>query len=267
MKKIISVILIGIYLLQAEGAQNAPVDANRTTLSAPADDTFGDFAAEGFADEYGSYPTKKSLYDPLEGYNRWMTTFNNDLFDYVLVPVYKGYDFIFPKTIRVSINNIFKNLYYPVSLANNLLQLKFRHALSETGRFIVNTTFGFGGMFDVAYEGLGVEPHVEDFGQTLGYYGVGGGVPIVLPFFGPSNLRDFTGDLLDFYVNPIYYVDARKYNIPRNTYEGWAIVTYKEFNELSLYEEEYKLLRKEAIDFYPFMRDAYEQNRNKEISE
>jgi len=267
MKKIISLLLIGIFMFQAEGSQSTPLDTNRTANPSTSDDSFGDFAGESFADEYGGDPAKKSVYDPLEGYNRWMTSFNNSLFDYVLVPTYRGYDFIFPKPIRVSINNIFNNLYYPVSLVNNLLQLKFRHALSETGRFIVNTTFGFGGMFDVAYEGLGVEPHVEDFGQTLGYYGVGGGAPLVLPFFGPSNLRDFSGDLIDFYVNPIYYVDARKYNIPRNTYEGWALVTYKDFNKLSLYEEEYKLLRKEAIDFYPLMRDAYEQNRNKEISE
>lgn len=225
------------------------------------------FLDEGFDDEFGDYPSKESANDPLEGYNRWMTRFNDTLFDYVLEPVYKGYDFIFPEPVRVSINNFFNNLYYPVSLVNNLFQLKFENALDETGRFIVNSTFGFAGLFDPARDGLGIEPHVEDFGQTLGYYGVGGGPYIVLPFFGPSNLRDFGGDLLDFYVNPIYYVDVRKYNVVQNTYEGWGAVTYKEFNRLSLYEKEYKQIRKEAIDFYPLMRNAYEQNRNKLISE
>ena len=190
--------------VQSSGSGNSAVSASSSS------DAVDDFGAEGFADEFGDDPSKLTVYDPLEGYNRWMTGFNNTLYDYVLNPVFKGYDFIFPEPIRVSINNVFNNLYYPVSLVNNLLQLKFENALDETGRFIVNTTFGFGGMFDPAYEGLGVEPHVEDLGQTLGYYGVGSGFPIVLPFFGITNLRDFSGDLLDFYANPIYYVDARK---------------------------------------------------------
>lgn len=267
MKKIISTLLISLCLVELHAAESMPLENNQSAFPGAASDPFDDFAADAFADEYGDYPTEKNVYDPLEGYNRWMTSVNDSLFDYILEPLYEGYDFIFPKPVRVSINNIFNNLYYPVSLVNNLLQLKFDHAMSETGRFIVNTTFGFGGMFDTAYEGLGIEPHVEDFGQTLGHYGVGGGAPIVLPFFGPSNLRDFSGDLVDFYVNPIYYVPQRKYNIPDNTYEGWAIVGYKQFNRLSLYEKDYLQLRKEAIDFYPLMRDAYEQNRNKLISE
>jgi phospholipid-binding lipoprotein MlaA len=264
MKKITAAIFIGIFIIRAGAAETQTVMHDAAVVSqaesAGEDDAFDD---SGFTDEFDN----KSVNDPLEGYNRWMTSFNETLFDYVLDPVFKGYDFIFPEPVRVSINNVFNNLYYPVSLVNNLLQLKFENALSETGRFIVNSTFGFAGMFDTARDGLGIEPHVEDFGQTLGYYGVGGGFPIVLPFFGPTNLRDFSGDLLDFYVNPIYYVDARKYNIPNNTYQGWGLVTYKEFNRFSLYEKEYKQLRGEALDFYPLMRDAYEQNRDKLISE
>jgi len=270
MRKTIPSLLIGTWLLYtpsialdtAENAYNA-VAASEDV----APDAFDDFDAEGFADEYGGDPAEQEIYDPLEGYNRWMTAFNDTLYDYVLKPVFRGYDFIFPEPIRVSINNVFNNLYYPVSLVNNLLQLKFENALSETGRFIVNTTFGFGGMFDPAYEGLGVEPHVEDFGQTLGHYGVGGGFPIVLPFFGITNLRDFSGDLLDFYVNPIYYVEPRKYNVVDNTYQGWGLVTYKQVNKFSLYEKEYEQLREEALDFYPLTRDIYEQNRNNLISE
>ena len=268
MKKIIFALFIATGSLHTSVLAAQDKQQGGAVASAVASpDSMEDFDAEGFSDEYGGDLAKQKVYDPFEGYNRWMTKFNDNLFDYVLKPVFKGYDFIFPEPIRVSINNVFNNLYYPVSLVNNLLQLKFEHALSETGRFIVNTTFGFGGMFDTAYEGLGVESHVEDFGQTLGHYGVGGGFPIVLPFFGITNLRDFSGDLLDFYVNPIYYVEPRKYNVVDNTYQGWGLVTYKQFNKFSLYEKEYEQLRSEALDFYPLLRDVYEQNRNKLISE
>lgn len=267
MEKILFSILFGFYLF---GAQAKASDATKLNTAigpvAQLSSTDGD-SFDAFDEEFGDAVTAEEVNDPLEGYNRWMTHFNNTLFDYVLDPIFTGYDFILPEPVRVSVNNVFNNLYYPVSLVNNLLQLKFDHALSETGRFIVNSTFGFAGMFDPAWEGLGVEPHVEDFGQTLGYYGVGGGFPIVLPFFGPTNLRDLSGDLLDFYVNPIYYVEVREYNIAENTYQGWGLVTYKKFNKFSLYEEEYKQLRKEAVDFYPMVRDAYEQNRDKLISE
>jgi len=265
MKTIIFSLFIGFYVLSAQAA-SLPNDANRTHAVKPQSSAADDFGAEGFDDEFADELKSEPVYDPLEPYNRWMTSFNNTLFDYVLDPIFNVYNYILPEPIRVSINNIFNNLYYPVSLVNNLLQLKFQNALSETGRFIVNSTFGFAGMFDTASQ-IGVEAHVEDFGQTLGFYGVGGGVPIVLPFFGPSNLRDLAGDLTDFYVNPIYYVNVREYNIPQNSYEGWSLVGFKRLNKFSLYDKEYKQIRKEALDFYPLMRDAYEQNRNKLISE
>jgi len=261
MKQMHTLLILFFILVMPPMHVHAASASDRET---DATDTFDEFD-DGFDKEFSNEAVE--IYDPLEGYNRWMTTFNDTLFDYVLEPVFTGYDFMFPEPVRVSINRFFNNLYYPVSLVNNLLQFKIDHALSETGRFIVNTTFGFGGLFDPALEGLGVEPHVEDLGQTLGYYGMGGGVPVVLPFFGPSNLRDLTGDLLDFYVNPIYYVEAREYNLIQTTYQGWGVVTFKEFNNFSLYEREYKQLRSEAIDFYPLLRDAYEQNRNKKISE
>ncbi len=263
MKKITHLFFLGFLFWTSSVA--VPVSA-ANDVNATDEDAFDAFSDDGFDDEFGDFPTEHSVNDPLEGYNRWMTNFNDALYDYVLDPVFDGYDVIFPEPVRVSINNFFNNLYYPVSLVNNLLQLKFDHALDETGRFIVNSTFGFAGLFDPA-RAIGVEPHKEDLGQTLGYYGVGSGPYIVLPFFGPTNLRDFSGDLLDFYVNPIYYVEIREYNVVQNTYQGWGLVTYKEFNRFSLYEEEYRQIRSEAIDFYPLMRNAYEQNRDKLISE
>jgi len=227
------------------------------------EDTFGD---EEFGDEF-SGEKEKEIFDPLSGYNRMMTSFNDGLYVYVLDPVLlKGYNYI-PEPVRVSVNNFFENLYYPVSVVNNVLQLKFKHTGTESLRFVINSTVGILGLFDPARSWFGIEEHQEDFGQTLGYYGVGGGFHIVLPFFGPTNLRDLAGDFIDFYVNPIYYVDIRRYNIVRNTYQGWGLITYKEFNKMSLYTKEYDNVRQDALDLYPFLRDLYEQNRQKKIEE
>jgi len=227
------------------------------------DDGFDD---DGFDDEF-SVEKKDEVFDPLSGYNRVMTSFNDGLYSYVLSPVlFRGYN-ILPEQVRVSVNNVFQNLYYPVSVVNNVLQLKFKHTATESFRFVVNSTLGILGVFDPALSWFGVEEHQEDFGQTLGYYGVGGGFHIVLPFFGPTNLRDLAGDFIDFYANPIYYVDVRRYNVVNNVYQGWGLVTYKEFNKMSLYTKEYENVRQDALDLYPFMRDLYEQNREKKIKE
>ncbi len=228
------------------------------------DDAFDD---DEFGEEF-SADANEEIFDPLSGYNRAMTGFNDGLYNYVLDPVLiKGYNFILPEPARVSVNNFFENLYFPVSVANNILQLKFKTTGTETARFVINSTIGILGLFDPARSWFDLEPHQEDFGQTLGHYGVGGGFHIVLPFFGPSNLRDLTGDFLDFYVNPIYYVEVREYNLVNNKYVGWAAITYKEFNKMSLYTKEYENVKKDALDLYPFMRDLYEQNRQKEIEE
>ena len=231
------------------------------------DDGFGEeFGDAEFGDEF-SVEEKEELFDPLSGYNRVMTGFNDGLYVYILKPVvFKGYNLI-PEQARVSVNNFFKNLYYPVSVVNNILQLKAKHTGTETLRFAINSTLGVLGLFDPALSWFGLEEHQEDFGQTLGYYGVGGGFHIVLPFFGPTNLRDLSGDFIDFYVNPLYYVEVRPINIFSNKYQGWGAITYKEFNKMSIYTKEYDNIRKDALDLYPFLRDLYEQNRQKEIEE
>ena len=245
-------------------------DSNATSIESE-EESFDDFEDEEFdndefSDEF-SADAEEELFDPLSGYNRVMTSFNDNLYVYVLDPVLlKGYNYI-PEQARISVNNFFENLYYPVSVVNNIFQLKFKNTGTETFRFAVNSTLGVLGLFDPARSWFGFEPHQEDFGQTLGHYGVGGGFHIVLPFFGPTNLRDLSGDFIDFYVNPIYYVDVRKYNLVNNTYQGWAVITYKEFNNMSLYTKEYENVRQDALDLYPFMRDLYEQNRQKQIEE
>ena len=270
-------IVLSVTLLSAEmttvtdrtiqpSAQEETSESSSTFAESEEDAFAEEFEDEGFEDEFSDDP-EEEIFDPLSGYNRIMTGFNDGLYVYVLDPVVlKGYNYI-PEPVRVSVNNFFENLYYPVSVANNILQLKVKHTGTETLRFVINSTLGILGIFDPARSWFGLEQHKEDFGQTLGYYGVGGGFHIVLPFFGPTNLRDLSGDFIDFYVNPIYYVDVRKYNIINNKYQGWALITYKEFNNMSLYTQEYDNVRKDALDLYPFIRDLYEQNREKLIKE
>jgi len=253
----------GLQTAKADAVDDDDAYAEEFEAEEFGDDDFGD---EDFESEFTA-EKKTEVFDPLSGYNRVMTGFNDGLYIFILKPVvFKGYNYI-PEPVRVSVNNFFNNLYYPVSVANNILQLKAEHTGTETLRFLINSTLGVLGLFDPAKSWFGLEEHVEDFGQTLGYYGVGSGFHIVLPFFGPTNLRDLSGDFIDFYVNPIYYVDVRPYNIFANKYQGWGAISYKKLNKMSLYTNEYENVRKDALDLYPFMRDLYEQHRQKEIEE
>ncbi|MCW9027036.1 MAG: VacJ family lipoprotein [Thiovulaceae bacterium] len=231
----------------------------------------GDFVDNGFEDEFEkelvSKPSAKEVFDPLVHYNRFMTDVNDMLMINVVEPVTDGYRYVVPQVARKSIYNLFENLYYPVSVTNNLLQLKFNYSFTETIRFLANSTLGILGLFDVADEWFGIKPHKEDFGQTLGYYGVGSGFPIVMPFFGQYNIRDFFGNITDNYFNPTYHASL-KINDAMVSYTVYTIVRgYKEVNEYSLSDTSYEDITKGSFDLYPFIRDAYEQNRNKLIEE
>ena len=144
-------------------------------------------------------------------------------------------------------------------------------------RFIINSTVGIFGIWDPAKEWFGLEAHEEDFGQTLGYYGVGGGFHIVLPFLGPSNLRDMFSLYPDMQMDPVYYAENRPYNFPkkegedlglsRQTIQQTNLLMLKTVNKESLRIGQYENLKKDAIELYPFLRDVYEQNRAKLIEE
>lgn len=218
------------------------------------EDEFGEFE-----DEYEEM-SDKEVYDPLSGYNRVMTGFNDKLYFWVLKPVASGYKWAVPESPRRGIRRFFTNLFYPVRFVNNLLQLKFKNAGEETLRFVTNSTIGILGFWDPAKEWFNLEAHSEDFGQTLGYYGVGAGPHIVLPVLGPSNLRDtfaLAPDML--YLEPYAYVDDYKLR-----YGTWAI---EKVNMTSLRIGEYESLKKDAVDFYIFMRDGYEKIRENDIKE
>ncbi|MEZ4485180.1 MAG: VacJ family lipoprotein [Syntrophotaleaceae bacterium] len=132
------------------------------------------------------------VYDPLEGFNRGMYRFNFYFDKYLFLPVTTTYETISPDFVEAGVSNFFANIRQFYTLANCLLQLKPECVGDTTGRILVNSTLGIGGLWDPA-TALGIRRHKEDFGQTLGHYGVGNGAYLVLPVFGPSNLRDTAG--------------------------------------------------------------------------
>ena len=137
--------------------------------------------------------------DPLEGFNRGVYRFNYYFDKYLFLPVVKGYAWITPDFLEDGITNFFKNLREITNLTNSILQFKGKSMAKTTGRIVINTTLGIGGLFDPATH-FGIHRVNEDFGQTLGFYGVGHGPYLVLPILGPSNIRDTTGLVVDTVV-------------------------------------------------------------------
>jgi len=220
---------------------------------------------ESFEDEFIS--SANNDFDPLEGYNRVMTNFNDAAIRYVMSPAAKGYKAVVPAGTRASIDNFFNNLMFPIRFANNLLQGKVVNAFSEGGRFIINTTVGFLGFFNVASEVYKIKEHQEDFGQTLGVWGVPAGPHIVLPLLGPSNLRDFSAGFADSVLSPTGYIAWRKVNILENSWQSIGATSFRSFNSFSQNVDAYKAMSKDAIDLYPFMKNMYEQRRSAQIKE
>ena len=223
-----------------------------------ADDDFDDFEEE---------MEVKEIYDPFESYNRSVTNFNDGLYEDVFKPINNGYLVITTIEVRQSINRFFKNIAFPMRFVNNILQVKFHYAFEETGRFVVNSSAGLLGFFDPAKSKMGLISHDEDFGQTFAFYGVGSGPYMVLPVFGPSNLRDFTGYFGNAVVSPIDYADRRWPTITETWAAYLGVKTIEKFNEVSLFSNTYDKIKKDAVDLYPFLRDMYEQQRNKMIEE
>lgn len=192
--------------------------------------------------------------DPLERFNRAMYQFNDDLDRTVLKPAAKGYAFVVPAPIDRGVTNVFGNVGDIVVLFNDLLQFKFVQGASDAGRVIINSTLGLLGLFDVA-TGLGLEKHNEDFGQTLGYWGLGSGPYIVLPFFGPSTVRDGAGLAVDYvYFDPVF----TQIDDPAVSWGLFALDTVDaRADALSVT----KILEQAALDPYVFTREAYLQRR------
>lgn len=148
--------------------------------------------------------------DKFEGFNRAMFAFNDTLDRWVLKPVAKGYVYIAPEPVEIGVKNFFSNLGEISNVFNDVLQWKWKTAGVDTGRFLINSTVGILGFFDVAQH-MGLEENDgEDFGQTLAKWGVGEGSYLVLPFLGPTTLRDGFGKPIDIFTNPVTYVEPSR---------------------------------------------------------
>lgn len=200
-----------------------------------------------------------SPHDPWESFNRSVFEFNEGLDAYLLKPVVAGYRFILPEFVRQGIYNFFSNYSDIYTALFNLLQGRLDYAFNDLMRVAVNTTMGLGGLLDLATPG-GLEKHKEDWGQTLGVWGVPAGPYVVLPFFGPSNVRDAFGTVADLESDYLFRF------LPdvalRNSVTGLRVV-----NARNTYYEAGDLLDGAAIDKYSFMRDAYIQRREYQINE
>ncbi|MBW2058198.1 MAG: VacJ family lipoprotein [Deltaproteobacteria bacterium] len=200
-----------------------------------------------------------SIADPLERVNRISFYINDRLYFLVVKPVATGYAIVVPHSARVGIRNFFSNLVSPVRVASCLLQFKFKGAGTETIRFLVNTTLGVAGFVDTAKREFGIERRDEDFGQTLGFYGIGPVFYINWPLWGPSSLRDTVGIVVDFFLNPWNYF--LRFPVLVNI----ALGAYDRLNSSSLVLGEYEAFKRAALDPYVAMRNAYFQYRQNKI--
>lgn len=188
--------------------------------------------------------------DPLESLNRKVYVFNDTVDRAVVKPIAKGYSAVMPDTAKTMVNNFFSNLDDVVVTANDLLQFKFEQAASDGCRVVFNTTFGVLGLFNITGR---LEKHNEDFGQTLGYWGVPSGPYLMLPILGPSSFRDATGRYVDGYFSVI---NNTRHMPTRNS--AWAAQGIN--TRAGLLDQE-QVLEDAVIDRYSFIRDAYLMRR------
>lgn len=199
--------------------------------------------------------------DPIESVNRGVFKFNDAVDTAVLEPVAKGYRDAVPKPARVGVRNFLRNLKAPTIVANDLLQGDVSSAGTDVTRFFANTLFGVAGLIDVAGS-EGVKYKEEDFGQTLGVWGVNNGPYVVLPLFGPSTLRDTTGMIVDGYTDPV------RLWLTNTDREGWY---YGRVVVASVDKREELLdvladIKKNSIDYYAAMKSSYIQRREAQIA-
>ena len=195
--------------------------------------------------------------DPIEGYNRAMFSFNETVDKAVIKPVAQGYNYVTPQPVQTGVSNFFGNLADIWTSVNNLLQGKPGDALSDAGRVLINSTVGILGLFDVATP-MGLEKNEEDFGQTLGRWGVGDGAYVVLPILGPRTVRDTVGLAADIYTDPVRDADAHR------GYRNTAIALRAIDTRADLLKAE-DALEAAALDKYAYVRDAYLQHRRSAI--
>jgi len=231
-----------------------PVPAGNSAPS-DADDLFDD----AFELELDRSSDMQRL-DPFENTNRKMFAFNEGVIEYVFDPIMVGYRFVVPSPARRGLRQAFQNLDAPRILVNDLLQLRFQDAGETFGRFVLNTAFGFGGIFDVG-EAAGWERHDSDFGQTLGKFGVASGPFLMVPVFGPTTLRDGFGSIVDLAFQPLAYVLGQA-EIMLQIYIGGG----NGLTSIDANRDKLLALEESSIDYYAALSSAYLQSRRAAIA-
>ena len=278
-KQVTSVAVLGGLLVLASPLHAEQLDDGRDNLAIPVHASTGIASAPLFdVDKPGLHEiatlsnstdklvllaqAEEDINDPIEPVNRAIFTFNELVMDGLLRPVATTYNDVVPATGRISISNFLNNLSAPITLANDLLQFEFRRAGETFVRFFINSTVGIFGLADVAGE-TGLEDHDEDFGQTLAVWGVGEGMYLVLPIFGPSSPRDAVGKMLvDSYFDPF---GAWVSNTERDAV-GYTRMGVSGVEEYAGVVDELDQIRKTSIDYYAAIRSLYRQKRKAEIS-
>ncbi|HTO52915.1 MAG TPA: VacJ family lipoprotein [Myxococcota bacterium] len=209
-------------------------------------------------------PEPQASYDPWQPFNRAMFFFNNDLFDeYLLGPVAHGWTFITPETVRRHLEQAFDNLNAPGYVIQPLLQGDPKQSGVALGRFVINSTVGIAGFFDPAHHYLGLARRPEDFGQTLGVWGIGPGPYLVLPVIWPrSSLRDFLAYPVDVVLN---VGDGGIWQFWAPWWAGISVAVPRYVNRRALVDEDIKAGRAAAVDWYIASRDAYLQGRARDV--
>jgi len=240
---------------QLEAPQGEDVDDAENEGEDDDDDEYDDDD-----DEYAGAGDVELIPDPFIELNTGFYHFNDKMYFWVLKPVARGYGFIIPEELRVAIRNVFYNIRFPVRFINCLLQGKVRKSGYEFGQFFINSTAGFAGLANVAANYPKLQPSQEDLGQTFAVWGFDNGAFLMLPFFGPSSLRDGLGRLGDTFLDPIWWLFD-------DIWTSLGIRAGETVNDVSLRIGEYEALKEAAIDPYVMLRNAYVQNRNKVIAE
>jgi phospholipid-binding lipoprotein MlaA len=268
----ISCVILSPGLLFAQSSDEAPAEVSQPDLQGFEEQVASDEAAdetddlsdyyepEGFEDDYNSDESRPIILDPLEPVNRVFFLFNDRLYFWFLKPVARGYSAVAPAPVRKGIKNFFSNLGFPIRFINCLLQAKFAGAGYEFERFFVNSTMGLAGFIDMADREFGVKAFDEDFGQTLGFYGLGHGFYINWPVFGPSSALETVGMAGDYFLEPTYHMDME-------FREKAGLKVFKTINSTSLTLGDYETLKNSALDPYVAFRDAYVQYRQSKIKE
>ncbi len=242
----------------AASSQSTPILAendNDTGLTADEEALFKE-DEDGWLDEDGSQELAL-IADPIEPFNRAMFSFNDKLYTWVLRPVTLGYRKVAPEPARIGVRNFFTNLATPIRFTNCLLQGKGEAATVEATKLIFNSTFGLLGFLDLFEDRPEMQPDKEDFGQTLGKWGVGSGFYIVWPILGSSDLRDTVGLAGDAFLHPLTYLD--------NSRVALSIRGYERINRLSFHIEDIDAAKKAAFDPYEATRNFYIQLRRSKI--